>query len=373
MMSIPFGSPTSQFHASGPQSSLLDTPETSDNCGDKFCSSNGSDTIDEPDRFPPELGIDSDFRRMQRERCGDDWLRGRNLYFLSTGMESSKLVKHYDDCCTGAAMYHNSETGQLKVISGACNLRFCPICARKRAFKVSRDIADWLANYDSPRFLTLTQKHSKDSLKYQIDRFQANWRKFYRSFEFKAHIEQAIWALQVTFNHKTKTWNPHIHILYKGEFWEKREIIRLWKRITGDSFIVDIESVNDREKAVDYISRYVGRPCSLKDIPESKYSELYWGTKGRRLFGQVGNSKPKIIQPPIKLDKSKWVKLGSLKQMIQFSAWDWDSWRIIKAWQAGEPIMDVLKPMRDCILDYNQAGELCMWSFDGGHFDVEFL
>jgi len=351
----------------------LDTPETIDNCGEYFFLPGGGDAIDEPENFPPELGIDSDFRRIQREKCGDEWLRGRNLYFLSTGMESSKLVKRYDDCCTGAAMYHNPSTGELKVISGACNLRWCPICARKKAFKVSRDIADWLADYDTPRFLTLTLKHSKAPLGDQIDRFQQNWRKFYRSEEFKAHIMQGIWALQITWNAKRKEWNPHMHILYKGEFWDKLEIKRLWKRITGDSFIVDIEAVKDREKAIDYVARYVGRPCSLINIPESQYSSLYWGTKGRRMFGQVGGSKPKIIQPPKKLDKSQWVKLGSLKQMIQFAKWDWESWRIVKAWLRNEPIMDVLKPMKDCIIDYNNEGSLTMWTFDGPHFDVEFL
>jgi len=360
-------------HASENASSYLDTPETTVSCGDNFFLPDGSDTIGEPENFPPALNVDWDFRRMQRERCGDEWLRGRNLYFLSTGMESSKHVKHYDDCCTGASMYHNRETGELKVISGACNLRWCPICARKKAFKVSQDITAWLADYESPRFLTLTMKHSKLPLGEQIDKFQEAWRKFYRSEEFKGHVDQAIWAFQITWNNKRREWHPHLHILYKGSYWDKMEIRRLWRICSKGSYIIDIRKTDDREECIKYIARYVGRPCSLEGIPESKYAELYYGTKGRRMFGQVGAKKPRIIQPPQKLDRSKWVKLGSLKQMIQFAQWDWDSWRIIKAWISGEPIFDILEPMKDCIVDYNLNGDLCMWTFEGEHFDVEFL
>jgi len=351
----------------------LDNPETTVSCTDKILPLNGSDTIGEPETFAPELGIDSDFRRSKRESCGDEWLRGRNLYFLSTGMESSKLVKHYDDCCTGASMYHNRETGELKVISGACNLRWCPICARKRAYKVSRDIRAWLDGYVQPRFLTLTMKHSKLPLSEQIDLFQKSWRRFYRSVECKSHISQAIWAFQITYNKVRKEWHPHLHILYKGEFWDKKEISRLWKICSNGSYIIDIRSTDDREHTIDYISRYVGRPCSLESIPESKYAELYYGTKGRRMFGQIGAKKPKIIQPPTKLDKSVWIKLGSLKKMIEFAKWDWDCWRIVKAWKENTPIMDVLHPMKDIMIDYNNEGILTMWTFDGPQFDVEFL
>jgi len=360
-------------HASENASSYLDNPETTVSCTDKILPLNGSDTIGEPETFPPELGIDSDFRRSKRESYGEEWLRGRNLYFLSTGMESSKHVKHYDDCCTGASMYHNRETGELKVISGACNLRWCPICARKRAYKVSQDIRAWLEGYDKPRFLTLTMRHSKKPLSEQIDFFQKSWRRFYRSTECKAHIDQAIWAFQITYNKKRGEWHPHLHILYKGSFWDQNEIIRLWRICSGGSYIVDIRGIEDREEAIKYIARYVGRPCALAEIPESKYAELYYGTKGRRMFGQIGARSPKIIQPPTKLDKSKWVKLGSLKQMIQFATWDWESWRIVKAWKEGKPIMDILKPMKDCIVDYNLNGDLCMWTFEGSGFDVEYI
>lgn len=65
--------------------------------------------------------------------------------------------------------------------------------------------------------------------------------------------------------------NVHVHCLYYGPYREQAEISAIWKKVTGNSFIVWVRPIENREKAIREITKYV---VKFSEFDEEKLSEL---------------------------------------------------------------------------------------------------
>lgn len=148
------------------------------------------------------------------------------------------------------------------------------------------------------------------------------------------HISSAVYTYEVTYNEESGEFHPHIHmvaLLPKGilQFSEKRELnkktgeyegyyspvkfsldlIEDWKKITEDSWNVDVRRIED----VKMEGQVVPANSLIKAIIETfKYAikidanetpiqiEMYLALKGRRLIGSFGDMRGVVI--PIDLN-----------------------------------------------------------------------
>jgi hypothetical protein len=106
-----------------------------------------------------------------------------------------------------------------------------------------------------------------------------------------ANVEGAVFSFEVT--KKGKGWHPHVHCFamvsepfvldHKGRC---PQLIEEWKRITGDSFIVDVRPITgDPAEAFVEVLKYAVKFSSLS-IQDNWKAFLY--LRGSRLLGSFG-------------------------------------------------------------------------------------
>jgi hypothetical protein len=135
------------------------------------------------------------------------------------------------------------------------------------------------------RFITFTLKHSPgDPLLPMIEKLITSWRKL-RSTDLWLHGEHAAdkllkknrkkmsraevldlhgsrgqhggaAILEVKWS-KKGGWHPHLHIIAEGHWVADSALSAEWKRITGDSDIIDIRPLSDAKGAAYYLGKYV--------------------------------------------------------------------------------------------------------------------
>ena len=186
------------------------------------------------------------------------------------------------DCST--YLEFNSDGHLVRMFS--CQRRLCAVCNWRKSIKVFTSVSKVMdviidGNSDiQPVFLTLTQKNCVfDDLETEI---KCIFKGFYRLYNNRVVKEQAVgWfrALEVTYNKKSDTWHPHIHviILFNKEYFNKSnkryinqvDWVRLWRlsmRLDYDPN-VDIRAVyakdGNKRKAIAEVAKY---PLKDKEI-----------------------------------------------------------------------------------------------------------
>lgn len=193
-------------------------------------------------------------------------------------------------CKQDAWLSVHRESRMVRVISQSCRLRWCPICSKAKAYRISEAVTTWLETHRRPKILTLTLRHSNESLDSQITRLYACFREFRRVKFLRNNIHGGIWFFQVKWIEETSSWHPHLHCLLDSEYLPHAYLKQHWKRVTGDSDIVDIRVIYKPQTAAEYVARYASRPCLLSDLPEPKRLECVDALHGRRLCGKWGSA-----------------------------------------------------------------------------------
>jgi hypothetical protein len=215
--------------------------------------------------------------------------REKIIVALATDPEEAfaKRCVRLSDCCRFPAIAIRDD-GQPALLTTRCRERICPFCAGCRSREVSDRITAAAKACASLRFLTLTQKSRDETLSESLDRIADAFRRFRRTVEWRAHVAGGVFVFEVKRNQKSRTWHAHIHLLIDGSFWAQNSISAAWKRCTGDSFVVDVRAVHDRDKSVRYVAKYAGKPAQLRDLSREEIREYADAIRGRRLFGTFG-------------------------------------------------------------------------------------
>lgn len=208
--------------------------------------------------------------------------RSENILKCSTKFQKIKCL----DCgefYAGASVY-------------VCHDRFCPICARKRSAEkaslLSLQVKEALEQHGgaSVRFLTLTLVNPPlGELKEALDLLQASWRKLRRTKYFRERVLGGFLSLEITYNSKTRTWHPHLHVLLIGRFIEQGWLADTWEKYTG-ARIVDIRRTGNLDKQVKEVVKYVTKLTEDSDIfsEVGVFYELQKVLHGRRTISTFG-------------------------------------------------------------------------------------
>lgn len=175
---------------------------------------------------PPILFLESDALDVPEPSDGDtsqahqvaQKLRERILKRLDDE-EAEDLVEKLSRCgqplrlhCTSCGRIHESET--------RCSLKWCPVCARKRAARLSGKYRKASALMTWPMHITLTRANTATISKEQIDELKKAFTKLRERAIWRDNVVGGIKALEMT--NTGKGWHPHLHILADCKWLSKQ-------------------------------------------------------------------------------------------------------------------------------------------------------
>lgn len=244
-----------------------------------------------------------------------------------------QILSRFQNCRTHAAFVQSVETGEIRVRSSHCNLRWCPLCSRSRAFSIAEKTAAWLDDAKHPSFLTLTLAHTSAPLRAQVKTLVKSFKKLRSDKSLRRHVRGGVWFLQITYNATTDQWHPHLHVLVDMDYIPQAHLSHLWLAITHTSMIVDIRKVKDTVKAAQYVARYSARPTNLRNLPNLARVELIEELHGQRIVNAFGSAHAAKVLEKTKYAPQTWTYLGDFFAVMcdQKTGHNndeiWDAWR----------------------------------------------
>ena len=278
------------------------------------------------------------YRRFLEDLDPAESQASQDFYEQVDNSESSEYSDRLKSCRTKAWFVRHDDTGQVRIASEKCKLRWCHFCSETKQKFITMEVTKWLEHARDPKLLTLTVKHSSAPLADQIKFLYDSFSKFRKRKLLSDAIAGGIWFFQVTFNTETEEWHPHIHALLDARYMLHEELKILWSQITRGSHIVHIRVVNDPEKTVAHNARYAARPVSLLGVPEDHWVEMFTAFHGRRLCGTWGTAKEVSLRPKKPEDADKWRDIGSWSIVINLKGSDPDADKILNAWAFNKPL-----------------------------------
>lgn len=180
-------------------------------------------------------------------------------------------------------------------IAGYCRDRMCPTCMRRRAANVRRRLTDLVCSFNSPRFLTLTERDDNSGLASRMDHLSKCVRTLRRTEVWKRHVRGGVMVWEVKHNKAANTWHPHLHLIIDGEFFPHKLLHAEWTRILGRDGTTDLQAVNDRAKTARYMCGYLTKGSSVETWFDATIVEFATAMHRRRLVATFGTAHAKNL------------------------------------------------------------------------------
>lgn len=199
--------------------------------------------------------------------------------------------------CGTCPIMWESDSGLPFVVWGHCRDRMCPRCQEERARKVRGRVRDLVSTYNAPRFMTLTLAPDGSGLAARLSKLLRSYRELRRRRSFREYVSAGVAAIEIVLNRETREWHVHLHAVVDGDYFPQQLLSDEWRSVTGDSYIVDIRSVKDRNATSDYIAKYVSKAVDIHAWPPGAVREYAIATTGRRVLITSGLSHACNVDP----------------------------------------------------------------------------
>lgn len=253
---------------------------------------------------------------LQR-KCHARWKLERDAVIdaLLSGSKSEVKRAYKLQSCCAVPMVVCSSDSRVGLCVYSCRDRLCPRCSAGRSIAVARKVSAAIGCMSAPRQIELTVRHKNASLSHEIDRLMAAFRKLRKSSLWRSAVRSGVAVLEVTINEQTRCWHPHLHLVVDGDFIPQALLAKAWEDATGDSEVVWIQAVHDRDRAALYVAKYLAksvRPSTLSSFEMRAYARAL---RGRRMlfgFGQrqsisrtlaVENKESREVRPVVSLQR----------------------------------------------------------------------
>lgn len=212
-----------------------------------------------------------DYRVPQAARCETNfrhshWKARREQVascLASAGLNTFALDR-FAQCGSGCVIEVTKNSEKVRLKACYCHSRHCEPCMRAKANKITANLRTRLGDNSDGRhrFITLTIRHSRRPLREQIAKLYASFRKMRNYPEWQASQFGGCAMLEVKYSKGTGHWHPHLHLISEGLWLDKRDLVRMWKAATGDSFIADIRDIPTAKDVCHYVCKYVSKGTS---------------------------------------------------------------------------------------------------------------
>jgi hypothetical protein len=136
---------------------------------------------------------------------------------------------------------------------------------------------------------------------------------------WKQRVKGGCAFIEVKYSVANGAWNVHLHAIVHGTYIPKHDLSATWHRITGDSYIVDIRSIEHEEKIAQYVTKYVSKPFNNTFLALPDYLDTVTICMvGRRLCLTFGDWRGiKLTESPNETD---WISLGTFHSVVSRAA-----------------------------------------------------
>lgn len=180
----------------------------------------------------------------------------------------------------------------------------CPLCAIRRSAK---QVAAYVARFEAimaecpnlrPVFITYTVKngddlgermaHLRNGLRLLTRQRSQGRRRAGAGDCTWRHLAGAVGALEATWSSRTG-WHPHMHMVGLCDGWmDHAEMVSEWRRITGDSFVLDIRRLDPAKPVSDAFLETFKYAVKFGGLPPAKVWEAADALRGQRLLFSLG-------------------------------------------------------------------------------------
>lgn len=203
-------------------------------------------------------------------------------------VHENRLLAYLTCGCDAWIMQSRTDPERFALRSDCCHDRWCPACSKSRAMVLRANLEPLLKG-KTVRFVTLTLRHDDSTLREKLDRLHGCFDTLRERTLWTTAVDAGVAFIEVKHNPETSRWHPHLHILCVGRYLPQQSLKSEWLAVTGDSHIVDVRLVQDENKVVQYVTKYITKPCPNELYRDhAALSEAVRTLKGRRLVTTFG-------------------------------------------------------------------------------------
>jgi len=194
-------------------------------------------------------------------------------------------------------VWTHRECGAKVVVPIRCESRFCPRCARIRAWELVQTYEPVLRAMREPKFLTLTLKDvPRGGLAAARQFILQCLAKLRRRSLFKA-VRSGVWALDVTF---AGDWHVHLHLIVDAPYIPQDVLSSVWSDITGGSRVVWIQRVAGLKDAAKELLKYVSKFWEIEDAEAlGELKDAFKGKKQCDCWGEARSERVVFRREPL--------------------------------------------------------------------------
>ena len=223
------------------------------------------------------------------------------------GLEDHKRLAHLIRGCGDYLVFRHYFTVDQVRLHGASLCRkhlLCPLCAIRRGAKA---VAAYMQRWEvvhaekpllRPYLVTLTVKDGPD-LEERFKHLQKSQRELWKRKQRArvasplAGVEGAAWSYEIKRGSGSGEWHPHLHMIALAEGMTHEGANHLgplsaeWKRITGDSHMVDVRPIDQGDVASGFLEVFK-YAVKFSEQPPADTFHVFQTLSGKRLLASSG-------------------------------------------------------------------------------------
>lgn len=187
------------------------------------------------------------------------------------------------------------EQSGKRLIGTYCNTRHCLVCNRIRAAKAIIGYSQPLQKIEGLNFVTLTRQSVKaEDLKTSVSSMVNSFRNIQKNLAKTYGIKlKGIRKVEINYNPKADTFNPHFHLLSSGTPCEMLLLKTLWLNQFSEG-IADIQAQDVRqtnEDSVNELFKYFTKVLINGELHPKAMDVIFTAMKGKRTIQPFGGIK----------------------------------------------------------------------------------
>jgi hypothetical protein len=176
-----------------------------------------------------------------------------------------------------------------------CNVRYCPMCASRRANKYKSKYLPYALAFVklspvplTPCLLTLTQKKIKgEKLIDARNRLMTSFRKFIRHSFFNDYFAGGIYALENTVSDDGN--HCHLHtVVFRKKFVNHTLLKEHWATVSAGAENLNIKRIDSLESGLKECIKYISKPIPADRLETNHVKEILQ-LKGQRMIDRFGD------------------------------------------------------------------------------------
>jgi len=166
-----------------------------------------------------------------------------------------------------------------------CDIRHCPICQPRLAFRRAEELSWWVKNVRQPKHVILTVRNVAHISKSYVQAFKASFSKLRRS-KFASNWLGGCYSLEVT--HSLTGFHLHLHAVVDCRWIDNTALSAKWAALVGQELaIVRVVDVRGTDYSKE-VSKYMVKGNELAAMDGASIAELIDAMDGVKAFGTFG-------------------------------------------------------------------------------------